>query len=48
MAFFFDRKNDRQHTTIHHDSTTHLPSKNHVKVPIFSKPPAKTHKSPEK
>jgi hypothetical protein len=32
-----------QNTTIHHNSTTDLPAKNHVQTPDFAKTPAKTH-----
>jgi len=45
---FSDPKNDRLNTTICHDSTTDLPSKNHAQSPVFAKTPSKAHKSPRK
>jgi hypothetical protein len=42
VACFSDPKSVRQHTTIHQQSTTTSPQKNHAKTHIFAKPPAKT------
>jgi hypothetical protein len=44
VAYFSISKSDRQQTTIHHDSTTNSPSKDHVLPPVFAKTPCKTHK----
>jgi len=41
VACFSDVKNERQDTTIYHDSTTHLPSKTHVQPSVFAKTPSK-------
>jgi hypothetical protein len=43
---FSCHKSDRQQATIHHDSTTNSPSKNHVQPPIFAKTPSKNAQSP--
>jgi hypothetical protein len=43
---FRRRKSDRQQTTIHHNSTTNSPSKNHAKTPAFPKTPCKNTTSP--
>jgi hypothetical protein len=39
LACFSAHKNDRQHTTIYHQSTTQLPQKNHVLHLSFRKTP---------
>src|SRR5258707_311159 len=41
---FRSPKSDRQHTTIHHASTTNSPSKNHVQPRVFRKIPRKNGK----
>jgi hypothetical protein len=41
VARFSSLFNDHQHTTFHHESTTQLPSKNHVQTPAFLKTPLK-------
>jgi hypothetical protein len=41
VACFSDPKNERQHTTIYHDSTTNSPAKNRVPPPVFAKTPSK-------
>jgi hypothetical protein len=41
VACFSRPKSDRQQTTIHHDSTTNSPAKNHVPPPVFAKTPSK-------
>jgi hypothetical protein len=43
VAGFSIAKSDRHHATIHHESTTNSPSKNHVQSPVFAKTPSKTH-----
>jgi hypothetical protein len=47
-GMFFDPENERQHTTIHHDSTTNSPAKNHVPSRIFAKTPCKIAQIPRK
>jgi hypothetical protein len=47
-GMFFDPENERQHTTIHHDSTTNSPAKNHVLPPVFAKTPSKNAQIPTK
>jgi hypothetical protein len=42
VACFSSPKNDRLLSSFHQQSTTHLPSKNHVLHPVFAKTPAKT------
>jgi hypothetical protein len=41
VACFSAPKNDHQRTTIHHESTTNSPSKNHVLHHVFAKTPSK-------
>jgi hypothetical protein len=41
VACFSKPKYDHQRTTIHHDSTTNSPSKNHHQTPVFAKTPCK-------
>ncbi len=41
VAYFSSRKSDRQLTSFHQQSTTHLPSKNHVLHHVFAKTPSK-------
>jgi len=48
MAYLSTPKNDHHHSTNHHDSTTDLPSKNHVQPPAFSKTPLKNARKPTK
>jgi hypothetical protein len=42
---FLASKNGQQRTTIHHETTTNSPSKNHVLHVIFRKTPSKNHKN---
>ncbi|WP_433971479.1 hypothetical protein [Tunturiibacter lichenicola] len=42
------RISDRQNTTSTTQLTTFSPSKQHIKTPVFAKPPAKHHNSPPK
>jgi hypothetical protein len=46
VAYFLRPEFDRQQTTIHHDSTTNSPSKNHVLPPVFAKTPCKNTNPP--
>jgi hypothetical protein len=46
VAYFLHPEYDRQQTTIHHDSTTNSPSKNHVLPPVFAKTPRKNTNPP--
>jgi hypothetical protein len=48
VACFSRQKSDRQQATIHHESTTSSPSKNHVQPPIFAKTPSKNAQFPTK
>src|SRR5437868_14520816 len=41
VACFSSRKNGRQLTSFHQQSTTNSPSKNHVLHPVFAKTPSK-------
>jgi hypothetical protein len=45
VADFSNTKSGRQPATIHHESTTNSPSKNHVLPPISAKNPCKTTKT---
>jgi hypothetical protein len=38
-GMFFDPENERQHTTIHHDSTTNSPAKKPRSTTRFCQPP---------